>query len=328
MTMTTEIDKSIIQKVKEVLQIEDELSSIQLLKLLKDYRKRIHPDKFIEDEAKKAATEKFKNLGNTIEELNRYIENEKLHRGAKDLALYEPLYDNVTLQSQLDEALEKNGDLEAQVISLKEKNANLVMNLTKKENDALQKENQELKQLYKPSTQKLASLGILFLLSSLFTIMTKIEDVSFVIKKYSPFSETLLNNIIFSVFIFMLLLVVKQFIENKVISLKVSEVCSPKFSKEFWLYLDSVKCWEDDKTKDFSEEDIFSFIYGKSSKVKKILASIGLKLYQVETNDRIKNFFINTLLNKQLIEISLAKHLDRTFTIKEGTRRYYYFDRT
>ena len=124
----------------------------------------------------------------------------------------------------------------------------------------------------------------------------------------------------------MLLLVVKQYIENKILSQKVSDVCAPSFSKEFWAYLSNIKEWEDDKTKDFSEEDVFTYIYGKKTIIKNILGKIGFKLFQAETIDRLKNFFISSLLNKQLIIISLAKDLDRTFTIKEGRRKYFYFD--
>ena len=199
--------------------------------------------------------------------------------------------------------------------------------LTKKQNLELENENFELKQLYKPSKQKLASLGILFLLSSSFAVMTKIEEVSLVIKKFSPLPESILNKVIFYLFIFMLIIVVKQYIENKIISQKVSEVCSPKYSKRFWNYLNIFKDWDDDKTKDFTEEDVFSFIQGKNNNIRKIFASLGFKIFQIETTDRLKNFFINSLLNKQLIEISLAKGLDRTFTVKEGYRKYFFIDR-
>ena len=325
--MENQPDKSIIQKAKEVLQISEDLSSIELLKLLKDYRKRIHPDKFTEERAREEATEKFKELGNTIDELNRYIENEKLHRGAKELALFEPLYDNVSLQIKLDEGEQKIKNLEEQVEILKKNNEELSKSLTRKQNEELEEENLKLKELYKPSSQKLASLGILFLLTSFFAVMIKIEEVSVVLKKYSPFPESYLNIIIFGIFVLMLILVIKQFIENKFISLKVSEVCSPKFSKEFWTYLNSVKDWEEEKTKDFAEEDVFCFIHGKDNKLKSIFGVLGFKLFQVETSDRLKNFVINTLLNKKLIEISLAKGLARTFTIKEGRRNYIYYDR-
>ena len=325
--MDKQIDKSIIQRTKDALQIVDELSSIELLKIIKDYRKKFHPDRFTDKNAREKADEKFKYFGGLIDELKQYIENEKLQRGAKELALFEPLYNNVYLQNKLDEAKEKIEDLNGKIDALNRENKELSISLEKKRNKALEEENDLLKQLYKPSNQKLASLGILFLLSSSFAVMSKIEEVSSLIKKYSPFPEMLLNNIIFGLFIFMLLLVVKQYFENRIISLKVSEVCSPKFSNEFWAYLNAIKEWEEDKTKDFTEEDVFYFIHSKNSKFKKILATLGFRLCQVETSDRLKNFVINTLLNKKLIEISFAKGLDRTFTIKEGRKKYYYFNR-
>ena len=157
--------------------------------------------------------------------------------------------------------------------------------------------------------------------------MTKAEEVSVVLKKYSPFPELYLNNVLFGIFAMMLIIVLKQFVENKFVALKVSEVCSPKFSKEFWSYLNFVKDWDENKTKDFAEEDVFYFIHGKENKFKKILGFMGFKMFQVETSDRLKNFVINTLINKKLIEISLAKGLARTFTIKEGRRNYIYYDK-
>ena len=324
--MNTQIDKSIIQKAKEVLQVEDELSSIELLKFLKDYRKRIHPDKFTEEKAQKDATEKFKQVGCTIEELNTYIENEKLNRGAKELALFEPLYDNVSLEKKLEDALEGIANLEKKVTILSDKNEKLNLEKDEKFDINLKNENIELKKLYKPSKQNIASLGILFLLSAMFAVMTKVEDVSILLKKYSPLPESTLNTIIFSAFIFMLILVIKQYIENKIISQKASDVCSPQFNKNFWDYLNTEKTWEDEEDKDFTEGDVFSFIYGKENIFKKFFASLGFKLFQIETSDRLKNFFINSLLNKQLIDISIAKSLDRTFAIKSGQKKYFYLE--
>lgn len=324
--MNKQIDISVIEKAKKILQIENEMSSIELLKLLKDYRKRIHPDNFIEDSARNEAEEKFKELGCLIDDLNHYIENEKLHRSAMELALYEPIYDNVSLETKVDEAAEKIIELEEQVTDLKEENTRLKETLNKKEDAKLEKENLELKQLYKPSKQKLASLGILFILSSTLAVMTKIEQFSIILRKYSPISEIILNNLVFGLFVIMLIVVAKQYIENKLISLKVGEVCSPKFSMQFWQYLNALKEWEEKKAKDFTEGDVFAFIYGRESKFKRLLSALSFKMYQIETVDRLKNHFINTLLNKQLITISLASGLDRAFIIKEGYRRYYFFD--
>lgn len=320
--MNTHIDRSIIQRAKEILQIEDELSSIELLKLTKDYRKRIHPDKFTEEKAAEEAGEKFKEIGALIEELDRYIQNEKLQRSAQELALYEPLYDNVSLQGQLDEALEKIQTLEDETSDLNQKNIDLEEALKIKKDDELEKENLELKSLYKPSGQKMASLGVMFFLSASFAVMTKIEEVSVVLKKYSPVPESMINNVIFSIFIFLLVLVIKQLVENHFISKKSSEVCSPKFSKEFVEHLKEIHEYEEDKPITFSESDAFSFIHGKDRKLKTLFSFFGFRLFNIDTSDKLKNYFINSLLNKKLIVITHAKDLDRNFAIKHGHSHY------
>ena len=323
--MNTHIDKSIIQRTKDILQIDEELSSIELLKLTKNYRKRIHPDKFSEEKAAEEAGEKFKEIGSLIDELDRYIQNEKLQRSAQELALYAPLYDNVSLQGQLDDALEKVQTLEEEAADLTKKNAELEESLKIKKDDELEKENIELKNLYKPSGQKMASLGIMFLLSASFAVMTKIEEVSVVLKKYSPVPESMINNVIFSIFIFLLILVIKQLVENHFISKKSNEVCSPKFSKEFIEHLKETNEYEENKAITFSESNAFSFIYGKDNKFKKLLSILGFRLFNIDTSDKLKNYFINSLLNKKLIVITHAKDLDRNFAIKNGHSHYVLF---
>ena len=323
--MNTQIDKSVIQKAKEILQTEDEIGSVELLKLIKDYRKRIHPDRFTDEKASEEAAEKFKEIGIVIDDLNRYIQNEKLQRSPQELALYEPLYDNVSLQGQLDEALERNQALEDKVISLKEKNLELEASLNAKKDSELEKENLELKNLYKPSSQKLASVGVMFLLSASFAVMVKIEEVSVILKKYSPVPEEVINNIIFGAFIFLLILVIKQLIENNYISKKASEVCSPKFSKEFVDHLKSIKEYDENKPISFSESDAFSFIYGSNNKFKSIMSILGLKIFHIDTNDKLKDFFLNSLLNKKLIAITHAKDLDRVFAIKDERNHYIFW---
>ncbi|MGV8843578.1 MAG: hypothetical protein ACOH2I_10150 [Pseudomonas sp.] len=317
------LNKSVIQKVKDLLQIQGEFSSIELLKFLKEYRARLHPDKFSDEGASKEAEEKFKEIGLIIEELNIYVQNEQLHRSASDLALFEPLYENVSLQEKLDEALDKVKTLEEKIISLSEGENRLQDAVNKKQNDALTKENNDLNNLYKPSRSKITSLGIMFLMSTSFAIMLKIEEVSILLKKYSPISEDIVNNLIFGIFAFMLFIVVKQYLENKYFTMKVGEVCSPKFSMEFANFLRENKEYEEDKQKHFTESDVFQFIHGPGSKWKKYLSILGLSLFSIETSDKLKNFVINGLLNKKLIANSHAKGLDRVFLIKD-TSRYFY----
>lgn len=322
--MSQDIDLTLIQKVKEVLQVTDDFSSIELLQLLKDHRKRIHPDKFTEETAKKEAEEKFKTIGQLIEELDRVIQIEKVNRGAKELALYEPLYDNVTLQNELEEAKGKIEDLESKNDELQKANDELQKALEEKQTSEIEKEAQELKGLYKPSPQRLASLGIVFLLSAALVTMTKIEEVYAVIIKYSPIEETYIRPVVFGVFIFTLFIVIKQFIENKAMARRTGEVCSPLHCRDFLQYLSKIKEQEENRPKIFTESDALAFIYGRATWWKKALSFLGFKMFHIETNDRLKNYFINTLLNKKLITIYHAKDLDRAFMVRDGKSYYYY----
>lgn len=322
--MTQELDISLLHKVKEFLQVTDDLSSIELLRLLKDHRKRIHPDKFTEEHAKKEAEEKFKELGTLIDELDRFMQIEKLSRGAKELALYEPLYDNVALQKDIDEANEKIKSLEASVNVLQQENDDLKKSVEQKQTSELEKEALELKQMYKPSTQKLASLGILLLLSATIATMTKIEDVNKLVKKYAPIEDSYINTVTFGIFIFMLVLVIKQYIENKMLARRTAEVCSPLYCKAFLFYFDEVRERQDNKPRTFTESDALAFISGKDTRLKRFLSFIGFRMFQVETDDKLKNYFINTLLNKKLIDIQHAKDLDRVFSVRDGKSYYYW----
>jgi len=322
--MNKDLAIDILRRVKEFLQINEEFSSIELLSLLKDHRKRIHPDKFTDKEASKEAEEKFKQLNELVEELDRYIEIEKLSRGAKELALYEPLYDNVALQKEIEKANEKIETLESDNEKLEKENKELQQTLEEKKINELSKEEKELRNLYKPSSQKLASLGIVFLLSLALTIMTKIEDVSAMIKKYSPIDDQTINKGIFFIFIILLVAIIKQYTEHLMFRRKVAMVCSPKFSKSFLKYLSLIKEWDEEKPKDFSEADVFSFISGAETKWKRLLSFLGFNLFNDETCDRLKDYFINSLINKKLIRIHHAKDLDRTFTIRDDKKYYYW----
>ena len=323
--MAQDIEVNLSQRIKEFLQITEDLSSIELLRLLRDHRKRIHPDNFTEEIAKKEADEKFKITGQLIEELDRFIQIEKVSRGAKELALYEPLYENVTLQNELEATRSKIEEIESTVAKLQNENDALQKALAEKQTNELEKEAQELKLLYKPSSQSLASLGLLFLLTVAFGVMTKIEQVYALIRKYSPIGEEYINPTIFVIFLFTLFVVLKQFIENRALIRKTGEVCSPLYCRTFFEHLVETKEKEEKKPRTFTESDALCFIYGKNTWWKRALSSFGFKMLQIETNDKLKNYFINTLLNKKLIEINHAKDLDRVFTIRDG-RTYYYWN--
>ena len=239
------------------------------------------------------------------------------------LAIAYPIMNpNFALQNKLDQTLEKIEESESIITHLKQENEELQKIISVRRSDELDIEEEEIKNLYKPSSHRLATLGIVFFLSIVITFMIRIENFSDLLKKYSPIDNQVINKIVFAVFIFLLIVIIKQYIENLILQRKVLSVCSTNNFKLFYKELLENKNWSDKTPKEFTELDVFTFINGPKKWYKSILSSLGFKLFHMGTNERIKNYFINTLLNRKLIKVYFAKELDRTFTIKDG-RTYY-----
>ena len=79
---------TIIQKVKEELNIVEEISDVDLLVSFKLYIASNHPDKYTDKQLKKEAEEKCKNLNVLYDELKKYIEQKRLKE--KALVGYNP----------------------------------------------------------------------------------------------------------------------------------------------------------------------------------------------------------------------------------------------
>lgn len=74
-TMTSEKDKSIIQKVREYLGSPTE-DAWELFKILRKKRSGLHPDLFSDKDAKECAEEDFKKANGLLKELRFYIEQQ------------------------------------------------------------------------------------------------------------------------------------------------------------------------------------------------------------------------------------------------------------
>jgi hypothetical protein len=318
-----EIEVNIIQRVKGFLKITEDISSVELRNLLEVHRNYFHPDKFEDDEAKKEAETKFKEAANLLSELKRHIEHEMLQMGAKEIAVFKPLYDHAATQNELEKATERISVLEHEVEKAKKEKQVLMESLSDKRKEEIREEIQRLKALYKPSRAKMFSMAAIVAVSGAIALMTKVESIHGILEKYSPISKSGLDAGVFIVFIGILLLLAKQIIESHLVNLKIGEVCSVGFSKSFMEYLDERKEWQEGKGKYFSENDVFEFIRGRRGLLDKLLAFAGIKLYRTETIDKLKDFFIAHLLGKELIEVSQADRLDRKFKILEaGAYRY------
>ena len=314
--MNDKIDKSIIQEIRDILNLKEECSPSELYTLLVNYRNHLHPDKFIEESAKNTAEEKFKEAGKLLTELFKIIEIEKLNRNSTELTLFKPVYEQVYLLRELEVLKERNHELEDNISSFKYQVDTLNEKLDEQTEKKYIEHTKYLESLYKPSLREWTSITILFLLTIASEAMSKIEEVSLFIKRYSPLNETFINLILFIVFVLLIISTIKLYFESKIVKRKVKEMNSSKYAIDFMDYLKNKYPLEDERTIKFIENDAYNFICGNDTRIKRFFSLIGFKVYQIDTIDLLKNCFIDNLLRKKLIEISNAKLLDRTFSIK------------
>ena len=313
--MNNQVQLSILQRVKGLLGVQDECSATELYSRLREYRKQTHPDRFTDDKSKDYAEAKFKEAQELLPELFRYIQDEALHKTPAELALYKPIYDHVFTQAALDNARNEIDGLK-QKLQLSDQNvAELNKKLADRKNQEFESERKRLEGLYKPGGRTWASLGITLLLSGTLTVMTKMEEVSAKLKRYSPVNDDLLNKYLFCLFLLILILVAKRLAESAVMKRRVREVCSAKAPIEFLKYLEQNSY--DDSIEYFTEYQVFEFLHGPKNLWKTILSLLGFVHYQTETIEQLKSFFISSLLQKELISISYAEGLDRRFSIRK-----------
>lgn len=313
--MKNHVQLSIVQRIKKFLHVDEECSASELYSRLREYRNQTHPDRFTEDKSKKQAEDKFKEAQKLLPELFQFIQNEALYRTPAELSLYKPVYDHVFTQASLDAAQKEIADLKRELEWRKREVERLTEQLGDNKKQEFDAERKRLEELYKPSRRSWASLGITLLLSGALTIMTKIEEVSSFLKKYSPVDETYLNKGTFIVFLIILALLIKRVTENTIMKRRVCEVCSAKAPVDFIKHIEQVS--KSDTPEHFTEYQVFEFLHGSTRWWKRVLSALGFVHYQVETVDQLKDFFISNSLCKELISISYAEGLDRRFTIRK-----------
>ena len=104
----TKIATSILQKVKDELELNEDLPSTDLYDLLHKHRSNNHPDKFTNDEIKKEAEEKFKELNILLKELQIFIEKENFEKKPSELIVYEKDFELIKLKQEIISLEEKN----------------------------------------------------------------------------------------------------------------------------------------------------------------------------------------------------------------------------
>jgi hypothetical protein len=313
-----DITPSIIQKVKDELNIQDDLPPTELYNQLHKYRNLQHPDRFTDSDRKKEAEEKFKKLNTLLQELSNFVEQETLRKKPSDLILLEKDFDLVKVKQEginLEEEISGlRNDLQYKDYEIEDLKKQLVSLRSEK----LDEKMKDLAKLYKPASKSLLSFGVTFLFTLVVGILTRVEQVGQIISRYSPFDQRIINYAIFAILVYIPLRYLKMIVEENKIQRVARKLKTPLFIRKFIEFI------EDKDIKDnFTEMNVYEFLSDqlvpKNNISKFILCNI-ICLYSDASIDGLKDIFIFNLLNKELIEISDAERLDRKFRILKGWR--------
>lgn len=325
--MSISTDSEIIKRIKEFLGIDYDIMPSDLYEKLYQYRYKIHPDLFIDKDEKSDAEKRFKDCYNYLEELSDFLNKERMIN-PKNLTVYDQ--DN-ELFLRRQEIIENEKELEKyrnKVQYLESSNSDLSNKVKSLENELktlrtnkISEKSDELISTYKPTSKNIKALGITIILSTLIVVLTQIEQVTGTIFKYSPVEKSILNYIVFTVFIFVMVLYLKKFIEHKRVEEFTKIIQSQKSINGFYEYL-----MDSEKDKEFSDYDVYQYIELKLEPQKSISKHIFSKIIKVnkeETYEVLKEIFIYNLLIKGLVVHVGADNLNQMFKIKKSTSYTY-----
>ena len=316
----TDIIQSIIQKVKDELSIVGDYSSTDLYDQLFEYRSNLHPDKFLDETQKAEAEEKFKKINSLLQELERFIKEEKIQKKPSEIIPFKESYEIVTIKQTNIQLEEKIASLQNTLSVRDYELRELKRELKLLRVDKIDQKTQELIKHYKPTKKSLFSLGLTFFLTLLFGVLSKVDEIATLITKYSPLNENLLKQIFFVILIAIPLIYAKLIFEEKDIETIAKKIRTPLFINGFVKFLET-----NNLEKDFTELTVYNYLTERlisKSILKRFFYSKVLTIYTEATNDNLKDIFIYNLLTKKLIYISSPKMLDRTFKI--WNHQHYY----
>lgn len=325
-TTMTEIEKSIIQKVKEKLNIKEDVDIFHLHDLLYKTRNKSHPDLF-DESFKEDATKKFSELNLLLGELKNYIDNNRLKNVGNDLIIYSENYDNILYKSQII-------NLENEILRLKmliDEKSKEIISLSNKikilEDSELNEIEKKLKELYHPKKNSFIVMGLTAGLIFLINILVYIGKLKDTFQNVFPFPIQTINIFLLILFIFAVIKILfKNYHFDRI--RKIGDEL--KTNSEIQQFLDKyVKYTEcEDKqnygkvkfTESQAEKFIEDLYYNNKIKFKLSLLN-NFRDYIIFPNkakniNYLKDIFLHNLINKELIKIGNSRLLDREFKIK------------
>ena len=304
------LDQNIIQQIKSLLSLSEDLPHSELYNQLYTYRNSQHPDKFQNEEAQKTAEDNFKKAGELLNKLKGVLEKELTERKPSEVvAIRESIElinvknDNVNYQEQIQD-LKTNLELREYMIK------KLKRELKFLRNRKVENKSKELIYQYKPTKQKQITLGAIFIFTMIMSFLTKVEEIALFISKYSPFDEKYINLVIFVLLLFVPIRFIWVYLKQSAIVEISRKIITAPIIKGFKESIQNGDTFTETQVHEYIEE----VVVPKSSLFRFFTIRI-LKIHTTVTVDSLKDIFIYNLLSKQLIEISRANRLERNFSI-------------
>lgn len=311
------LEKTTIDKAKEMLGIDtDNIKKDELYDQLYEYRISQHPDKYQNEDAKKAAEENFKEAGILLNTLKKDIELQLVKSKPSEIVPFQKIYDNIQLKQNTVDLENEIQDLKTRLRGLGIENNDLKKELKSVRIEKLSEKQDELKQQYAPSKKGIFSNGIIFILTFITAIFTKIEEIANFLSKYSPIPDKLFNYILFGILIFIPVRFFYMYLKQNCVNTIAQLIITPPMIQLFLTHLKNEK-----KIDDFAENNVYNFILRVQYPKNRFVRIFINKLFGIQSHNvlnRLKDIFIYNLLSKQLIEISRADNLDRNFRIVKG----------
>lgn len=308
------MEKNIIDKVKEALEVHGDYSGVQLLKMLTKKRADSHPDKYQDIEQKKIQTEQLKSLNILFEELKKYLKEQQ-----NNLPATTQECNTNQIYSDLLNAIGDISDLQDQIKLLTNENTykdykieelNTQINELKDKKYEDEKNNiiSSLNKIYKPSKSGQIISGFSFFV----LISSQLKTVKELLLNILE-NQKLVMEITFIVFIMSIFYIIYKAILEHYIHCYQCKLINPSLLK-------TLKCFtsKDDKIY-FTEEDVEKYIKSNIN-----LSAILLFSFNKEIIYRqLSNYIIACLNQKKLIKSIKSEGLIHIFEINNNFPQYH-----
>ncbi len=315
--MKENLQTDIRAQIKQALNlvVDNVISDAKLLEMLRVARIAKHPDKFLDEEAKRTAEEEFKKLDTLFKNFRIILEQERASSPASEIALYNERFAEI-------DRINKLASSEDEVFALKSKIKDLETKLLSKEleieqlqqqNSILSEQNLKdnisgLENIYKPKT----STKVAGIISLSILLLTNVAIIKKQLTQILILSEDTLNWIFLAILTISLLSMAYDYLCNHRLKILFSRFSLLSILKDIHTTAQyNYKRGYNERY--MTETDIEEFVSLKinSSKIDKILFVLKRDIIQKS----LKNYIVTELTAKKIAKYGMPNMINRKFML-------------